>query len=243
MTLGVAAAPPRGPARLGADRARACSPGRAPTSTGRVVLGKLDEAPFPSVADVAYLAGYVFVLAGVVALVRHARPPDVGDRLDRRRDRRALRRRRSAPSLLMDFVLENTTGTALEIAVAVALSAPRPDDARGRGRRAGPDGLAARPRARRSSRPGWPARASATPSTPTSRWPAPMTPTAWNNSLWPLATVADRRRRAADAAAAPGQRPARGLARVRLAGDLRARGAGAAAARQQQTSDTPWSPR
>jgi two-component system, cell cycle response regulator len=82
------------------------------------VLGKLDEAPFPSAADAGYLAGYVFVLAGVVALVR-MRVRSMSAVVWTDVAIGALCVAAIGSSLLMDFVLENTTGTAIEIAVAV----------------------------------------------------------------------------------------------------------------------------
>jgi two-component system cell cycle response regulator len=82
-------------------------------------LGKLDEPPFPSAADGGYLGGYLFVMAGVAALVRE-------------RVRRmsaivwtdvaigALSVAAIGTAVLLDYVLANTTGTPTEIAVAVA---------------------------------------------------------------------------------------------------------------------------
>ncbi len=82
------------------------------------VLGEADSPSFPSLADVGYLAGYTFVLAGLIALVRM-------------RVRRmtalvwtdvaigALCVAAIGTALVMDFVIDNTTGSALEIAVAV----------------------------------------------------------------------------------------------------------------------------
>ncbi|MDP9189121.1 MAG: diguanylate cyclase [Actinomycetota bacterium] len=82
------------------------------------VLGPLDEPPFPSAADAAYLGGYVLLLGGLIALVR-----------TRTRRMSALVWTDVAigslciaaigASLLMDFVLENSSGSALGVAVAV----------------------------------------------------------------------------------------------------------------------------
>ena len=83
-----------------------------------VVLGKLDEAPFPSAADAGYLAGYVFVLAGVVALVK-MRVRSMSAVVWTDVAIGSLCVAAIGTSLLLDFVLENTTGTAIEIGVAV----------------------------------------------------------------------------------------------------------------------------
>ena len=84
-----------------------------------VVLGKLDEVPFPSAADAGYLAGYLFVMGGVGALVRARvrRMPaiawtDVAIG--------ALCVAAIGTSVLLDYVLANTTGSPSQIAVAVA---------------------------------------------------------------------------------------------------------------------------
>jgi diguanylate cyclase (GGDEF)-like protein len=82
-------------------------------------LGKLAEPPFPSIADIGYLGGTLLMLAGVATLAR------------------ATARRMSAivwadvaigvlcvaavgTSLVLNFVLANTTGTPLQIGVAIA---------------------------------------------------------------------------------------------------------------------------
>ncbi len=83
-----------------------------------VVLGKLDEAPFPSAADAGYLLGYVLVLAGVVALVR-MRVRSMSAVVWTDVAIGSLCVAAIGTSLLMDFVLENTTGTSIEVAVAV----------------------------------------------------------------------------------------------------------------------------
>ena len=80
------------------------------------------NAPFPSIGDALYLAGYVPILAGMVAYVRErvgritlVAWADVA--------MGALCVAAIGASLLMDFVLANTTGTPLQIAVAVAYPA------------------------------------------------------------------------------------------------------------------------
>ena len=83
-----------------------------------VVLGKLEEAPFPSAADAGYLAGYLFVLAGMVALVR-MRVRSMSAVVWTDVAIGSLCVAAIGTSLLLDFVLENTTGTAIEIGVAV----------------------------------------------------------------------------------------------------------------------------
>jgi diguanylate cyclase (GGDEF)-like protein len=83
-----------------------------------VVLGKLEEAPFPSAADAGYLAGYLFVLAGMVALVR-MRVRSMSAVVWTDVAIGSLCVAAIGTSLLLDFVLENMTGTAIEIGVAV----------------------------------------------------------------------------------------------------------------------------
>ncbi len=87
-----------------------------------VVLRDVSTPPFPSVDDVLYLAGYVLILAGIVAYVRA--------RVDRMTavvwtdvTIGALCVAAIGASLLMDFVLANTSGTPIEIAVAVSYPA------------------------------------------------------------------------------------------------------------------------
>ena len=82
------------------------------------VLGKLDEAPFPSAADAGYLGGYAFVLAGVVALVR-MRVRSMSAVVWTDVAIGSLCVAAIGASLLMDVVLQNTTGTGIQIAVAV----------------------------------------------------------------------------------------------------------------------------
>jgi len=87
-----------------------------------VALRDLAEAPFPSFGDALYLGGYAFVLAGIVAYVRSRvgrmtavvwTDVAIG----------ALCVSAIGASVLMDYVLANTTGTPIEIAVAVSYPA------------------------------------------------------------------------------------------------------------------------
>jgi two-component system cell cycle response regulator len=84
-----------------------------------VVLRDVAEPPFPSWDDALYLAGYAFILAGIVVYVRSRvgrmtavvwTDVTIG----------ALCVAAIGASLLMDYVLANTTGTPVEIAVAVS---------------------------------------------------------------------------------------------------------------------------
>jgi two-component system, cell cycle response regulator len=78
--------------------------------------------PFPSVDDGLYLAGYGFILAGLVALMR-ARVGEMTAVIWADVAIGALCVAAIGASVLMDFVLANTSGTPLEIAVAVAYPA------------------------------------------------------------------------------------------------------------------------
>src|SRR4051794_1423837 len=78
--------------------------------------------PFPAVDDGLYLAGYVFILAGLIAHVR-ARVGQMTAVIWTDVAMGALCVAAIGASLLMDFVLINTSGTPLEIAVAVAYPA------------------------------------------------------------------------------------------------------------------------
>ena len=82
------------------------------------VLGKMEAAPFPSAADAGYLGGYAFVLAGVVLLVK-MRVRSMSAVVWTDVAIASLCVAAIGTSLLMDFVLHNTTGTAMQIAVAV----------------------------------------------------------------------------------------------------------------------------
>ena len=87
-----------------------------------VVLRDMASPPFPSVDDALYFAGYFFILAGLVVYVR--------DRVGRMTPVvwtdvaiGALCVTAIGASLLMDFVLANTSGTPLEIVAAVGYPA------------------------------------------------------------------------------------------------------------------------
>src|SRR3954454_5526819 len=87
-----------------------------------IVLRDQATPPFPSVDDGLYLAGYGFILAGLVALVR-ARVGEMTAVIWADVAIGALCVAAIGASVLMDFVLANTSGTPLEIAVAVAYPA------------------------------------------------------------------------------------------------------------------------
>src|SRR5262245_35883331 len=82
-----------------------------------ISLNHMDDPPFPSGADVLYLAGYAFVLGGVVTLVR-MRVKSMSAVVWTDVAIGSLCVAAIGTSVLMDFVLENTSGSALEIAVA-----------------------------------------------------------------------------------------------------------------------------
>jgi diguanylate cyclase (GGDEF)-like protein len=77
------------------------------------------EPPFPSLDDVFYLAGYALVLGGMVAYVR-ARMGKRSTLVWTDVTMGALCVAAICTSLLLDYVLANTTGSPSEIAVAVA---------------------------------------------------------------------------------------------------------------------------
>jgi two-component system, cell cycle response regulator len=84
-----------------------------------IAYANVAEPPFPSVDDLFYLAGYALVLAGMLAYVRA--------RMGKRSilvwidvTMGALCVAAIGTSLLLDYVLANTTGSTDEIAVAVA---------------------------------------------------------------------------------------------------------------------------
>lgn len=87
-----------------------------------VVLRDVSSPPFPSVDDVLYLAGYVFILAGMVAYLR-ARVGQMTAVIWTDVTIGALCVAAIGASVLMDFVLSNTSGTPIEIGVAVAYPA------------------------------------------------------------------------------------------------------------------------
>jgi two-component system, cell cycle response regulator len=80
------------------------------------------NAPFPSIGDVLYIAGYIPIFAGMIFYVR-ARVGRMTAVVWADVTMGALCVAAIGASLLMDFVLANTTGTPLEIAVAVAYPA------------------------------------------------------------------------------------------------------------------------
>ncbi|HEX3562274.1 MAG TPA: diguanylate cyclase, partial [Solirubrobacterales bacterium] len=84
-----------------------------------VVLRNLSSPPFPSFDDALYFAGYVLILAGMIAYVR-ARVGRMTAVIWTDVTMGALCVAAIGASVLMDFVLANTTGTPIEIAVAVA---------------------------------------------------------------------------------------------------------------------------
>jgi diguanylate cyclase (GGDEF)-like protein len=86
------------------------------------VLRDQATPPFPSIDDGLYLAGYVFILAGLVAYVR-ARVGQMTAVIWTDVAIGALCVAAIGASVLMDFVLANTSGTPIEIAVAVAYPA------------------------------------------------------------------------------------------------------------------------
>jgi len=80
---------------------------------------ELDEEPFPATVDITYLVGYALMLLGVGALVRGRirRMPATAwvDVVIA-----ALCVGAIGTSLMMDYVVDNTTGTTLEVSVALA---------------------------------------------------------------------------------------------------------------------------
>ncbi len=87
-----------------------------------VVLRNVSSPPFPSIDDVLYLAGYALILAGMLAYVR-ARVGRMTAVVWTDVTMGALCVAAIGASLLMDFVLANTSGTPPEVAVAVAYPA------------------------------------------------------------------------------------------------------------------------
>ncbi len=87
-----------------------------------VALRDISSPPFPSVDDVLYLAGYALILAGMIAYVR-ARVGRMTAVVWTDVTMGALCVAAIGASLLMDFVLANTSGTPIEIAVAVSYPA------------------------------------------------------------------------------------------------------------------------
>jgi two-component system cell cycle response regulator len=87
-----------------------------------VFLRDMAEPPFPSVSDALYLVGYGLILAGILAYV-HSRVGRMTAIVWTDVAIGALCVTAIGSSLLMDYVLANTTGTPAEIAVAVAYPA------------------------------------------------------------------------------------------------------------------------
>jgi two-component system, cell cycle response regulator len=87
-----------------------------------VLLADVAEPPFPNGSDALYLGGYALVLAGIVAYVR-SRVGRMGAIVWTDVAMGALCVAAIGSSLLMDYVLANTSGTPLEIGVAVAYPA------------------------------------------------------------------------------------------------------------------------
>ncbi len=84
-----------------------------------VFLRDMASPPFPSGEDVLYLTGYALLLGGIVAYVR-SRVGHMTAVVWTDVAMGALCVCAIGSSLLMDFVLANTSGTALQVAVAVA---------------------------------------------------------------------------------------------------------------------------
>jgi two-component system cell cycle response regulator len=87
-----------------------------------VFLRDLASPPFPSVDDALYLIGYALILAGMLSYVR-ARVGRMTAVVWADVAMGALGVAAIGASLLMDFVLANTTGTPIQIGVAVAYPA------------------------------------------------------------------------------------------------------------------------
>jgi diguanylate cyclase (GGDEF)-like protein len=84
-----------------------------------VLLRPMAEPPFPSGSDALYLIGYVFIVAGMLAYVR-SRVGRMTALVWTDVAMGALCMAAIGSSLLLDYVLSNTTGTTSQIAVAVA---------------------------------------------------------------------------------------------------------------------------
>jgi two-component system cell cycle response regulator len=86
------------------------------------VLRDQANPPFPSLDDALYLGGYIGVLAGLVAYLR-SRVGRVSALVGADMAMGALCVAAIGSSLLLDYVLANTTGTSSQIAVAVSYPA------------------------------------------------------------------------------------------------------------------------
>jgi two-component system cell cycle response regulator len=87
-----------------------------------VAMRDLASPPFPSVDDAMYLVGYGFILAGIVAYVR-SRVGHLTALVWTDVAIGALCVSAIGASVLMDFILSNTSGTPIEIAVSVSYPA------------------------------------------------------------------------------------------------------------------------
>ncbi len=87
-----------------------------------ILLTDTAEPPFPNGSDVFYLAGYPLMLAGIVAYVR-SRVGRMSAIVWTDVAMGALCVTAIGSSLLLDYVLANTTGTPLQVGVAVAYPA------------------------------------------------------------------------------------------------------------------------
>jgi diguanylate cyclase (GGDEF)-like protein len=87
-----------------------------------VLLADMAEPPFPNGSDAFYLAGYPLMLAGIVAYVR-SRVGRMSAIVWTDVAMGALCVTAIGSSVLLDYVLANTTGTPFQIAVAVAYPA------------------------------------------------------------------------------------------------------------------------
>jgi diguanylate cyclase (GGDEF)-like protein len=87
-----------------------------------VFLRDMANPPFPSIDDALYLIGYALILAGMLSYVR-ARVGRMTAVVWADVAMGALGVAAIGASLLMDFVLANTTGTPIQIGVAVAYPA------------------------------------------------------------------------------------------------------------------------
>jgi two-component system cell cycle response regulator len=90
--------------------------------TWTLAFRDLADPPFPSVADALYLAGYALILTGMLAYVR-SRVGRMTAVVWADVAMGALCVAAIGASLLMDFVLANTTGTTIQIGVAVSYPA------------------------------------------------------------------------------------------------------------------------
>ena len=102
------------------------------------------DAPYPSPADIGYLAFYPFADAGLALLVR-ARAHEINWRLWMDGLIAALGTAALGTAFIFDFVADQTTGTPLEVATTLAYPLGDIVDVLARRRRRRPDRLAAGP--------------------------------------------------------------------------------------------------